>query len=439
MGVNNRQRRKAKKQQRRQRAQPAAGPRARWGPAPPPFADQGPHAGLGPDDVARDAVLLAVESSRAPEAATYLYALDALARIGDALGPSVVHRAVHWWLDLALDRLWGHGWQPADVIRSLRKDIGARHAEAVGAAVATAGGRRPEAAVDDRWASQVSAIWDDGPPGPDYGGRSPALRLAVESLALLLRLPPIPRLSAPTGRSRRAGGPGSAAMLDRVRALLAKAESTTFPEEAEALAAKAQELMARHAIDAAMLGASRATGEAGVVGWRIGVDDPYADPKSVLLSRIADANRCRSVWCKHLGSSTVFGDRADLEMVELLYTSLLVQGTDAMLRAGRDVDQFGRSRTTSFRKSFLIAYAMRIGERLAAATASVVAESTERYGDALLPVLASRAEAVDESVRTVFPELEKRATAANNYAGWVAGRAAADLATLGVGEALPAG
>jgi hypothetical protein len=40
-----------------------------------------------------------------------------------------------------------------------------------------------------------------------------------------------------------------------VRALLAKAESTTYPEEADALTAKAQELMARHSIDRAMLDA----------------------------------------------------------------------------------------------------------------------------------------------------------------------------------------
>ena len=37
-------------------------------------------------------------------------------------------------------------------------------------------------------------------------------------------------------------------MLERVRALLAKAESTTFPEEADALTAKAQQLMTRHAL-----------------------------------------------------------------------------------------------------------------------------------------------------------------------------------------------
>jgi hypothetical protein len=51
-------------------------------------------------------------------------------------------------------------------------------------------------------------------------------------------------------------------MLDRVRALLAKAESTEFPKEAEALSARAQELMARHRIDRALLAALAARDEA---------------------------------------------------------------------------------------------------------------------------------------------------------------------------------
>lgn len=389
------------------------------------------------DEVARRAVWMAAEAVRSPHPSDYPCALGALARIDEEAGGSVIPRAVAWSLDQALDRLWGCGWQPADVRRAMRRRLGPKHADTVGGAVAASGGRRPEATADDRWASQVSAIWDDEPQAADYAPGSPGMALAIEALAVLLRLPPIPRLSSPTGGTRRAGGSGSAAMLERVRALLAKAESTTFPEEAEALTAKAQELMARHAIDAAMLDAARAGGDTTVVGWRIGIDDPYADAKSLLIDRIADANRCRAVWCKSLGSSTVFGERSDLEMVELLFTSLLVQGTDAMLREGRVLDRSGRSRTTSFRKSFLVAYAMRIGERLASATQSVVAEGTQRYGDALLPVLANRAEAVDDSVRTVFPELERRATAVSNYAGWAAGRAAAELASLGVGGELP--
>ena len=47
-------------------------------------------------------------------------------------------------------------------------------------------------------------------------------------------------------------------LLDRVRKLLAKAEDEgCTPEEAEALTAKAAELMARYGIDRALLGALR--------------------------------------------------------------------------------------------------------------------------------------------------------------------------------------
>lgn len=66
--------------------------------------------------------------------------------------------------------------------------------------------------------------------------------------------------------------------------------------------------------------------------------------------------------------STVFGFMADLDAVELLFTSLLVQANAAMLRAGAKRDAHGRSRTRAFRQSLLLAYATRIGERLSQAT-----------------------------------------------------------------------
>ena len=49
---------------------------------------------------------------------------------------------------------------------------------------------------------------------------------------------------------------------------------------------------------------------------------------------MAQANRCRVVWSKDLGLVTVIGFPADLDAVELLFTSLLVQANTAMLRAG---------------------------------------------------------------------------------------------------------
>jgi hypothetical protein len=270
------------------------------------------------------------------------------------------------------------------------------------------------------------------------------------------RLPPITLLAPPPGSA--GARPGGAAgpqrspafapktgseprMLGRIRALLAKAESTEFPDEAEALTAKAQQLMAQHSIDEALLAA--ASGSACEPGaCRIGIDNPYEAPKAVLLDAVAQANRSRSVWSKDLGFCTVVGFPADLEAVELLYTSLLVQATGGMNGGG--------SRTKSFRQSFLVAYASRIRERLSEATAQATEEALggERSGGAaaeaggamsLLPVLAARDEAVRESTERMFPTLKAgRTVRANDYEGWTQGRAAADRARLhGQNSALP--
>ncbi len=212
-------------------------------------------------------------------------------------------------------------------------------------------------------------------------------------------------------------------VLHKVRSLLAKAESTTFPDEAEALSAKAQQLMDRHAIDRAVLAAAGG-GDATPEGRTLVVEAPYARPKFQLLSELARANRCRAVWNTHSRVATVVG------FPDLLYTSLLVQGTRAMLAAGTGAD----SRTRSFRHSFLVAYAARIGQRLRAAAAATVQEAAEVHGDALLPVLASREVAVDEHLADTFPHLRTMRVTARDPAGYAAGHAAADRARLGGGE-----
>ena len=82
-------------------------------------------------------------------------------------------------------------------------------------------------------------------------------------------------------------------MLAKIRALLAKAESTRFEAESDALTAKAQELMARHAIDDAVARSARSSEER-PVARRIAVDQPYAVAKSHLLHVVATANGVRS-------------------------------------------------------------------------------------------------------------------------------------------------
>jgi len=218
-------------------------------------------------------------------------------------------------------------------------------------------------------------------------------------------------------------------VLHKVRSLLAKAESTSFPEEAEALTAKAQQLMDRHAIDQAVLGA--ASGSAGrPEGRTVAVEAPYARPKFQLLSVLATANRCRAVLEARSGIATVVGYPDDHATVELLYTSLLVQATRAMLRAGDS----SHTRSRAYRQAFLLAYASRIGTRLQEAAAATEAEAAARHGEALLPVLAGRRDAVDRQVAEEFPHLRRMRITASDPAGFAAGHAAADRARLGGAE-----
>ena len=217
-------------------------------------------------------------------------------------------------------------------------------------------------------------------------------------------------------------------VLHKVRSLLAKAESTSFPEEAEALTAKAQQLMDRHAIDRAVLAEAGLTG--GPEGRTVAIEAPYARPKFQLLSELALANRCRAVLDARTNVATVVGFPEDQATVELLYTSLLVQATTSMLRGGTSA----RTRSRAYRQAFLLAYAGRIGQRLQEAAAATVREAARDHGEALLPVLRRRELAVDDAVAEAFPRLRSMRVSASDPAGFAAGHAAAERARLGGSE-----
>jgi hypothetical protein len=311
---------------------------------------------------------------------------------------------------------WRRGWQPADVVRIVRRELDEVHVRLVAALIrAQSADDRPRGR---RWAAQLDELTRDEPRTDRFSYATAVLEL----YRLLLRLPTLETLddlagpgpTAPRNESR---------ILGRIRALLAKAEATGFPEEAEALSAKAQELMARHSIDEALL-AARAPSPDAPGACRIGVEPPYEQAKAVLLDAVATANHCRAVWNEPLGFSTVVGFEADLDVVELLYTSLLVQATTAMTRAEAAQRAGGRRRTKTFRQSFLAAYAHRIGTRLAA-----VAE--DQVSDNLLPVLASREVAVTDRLDRMFPDTTTtRLRGVSDAAGWTEGAQAADRAQM---------
>ncbi|MBQ0884100.1 DUF2786 domain-containing protein [Streptomyces sp. RM72] len=325
---------------------------------------------------------------------------------------------------------WRRGWQPADLVRIVRRELDDAHVRLVAALI------RAQAPHDrargPRWAAQLDDVPDADETAPPRTDRFSHATAVLELYRLLVRLPGLEPLEAgePSRRGRE-NRPESRA-LARIRALLAKAEATGYPEEAEALSAKAQELMARHSVDEALL-AAHAPSPDTPGACRIGVEPPYEQAKAVLLDAVADANHCKAVWNESFGFSTVVGFEADLEAVELLYTSLLVQAEAAMTKAEAGQRAGGRKRTKTFRQSFLAAYAHRAGTRLRAAAEAATGAAAEEAADAdLLPVLASREVAVTDRVERMFPETTTtRLRGAGDAAGWTEGTRAADAARVG--------
>src|SRR4051812_35955476 len=155
-------------------------------------------------------------------------------------------------------------------------------------------------------------------------------------------------------------------MLEKVRKLLAKAEDPgCTPEEAAALTDKAAELIAKYGVDRALLAAGRP--ETDPLGDRIiAVAAPYALDKTGLLATVAGALRCRCVRRKQWTGTAyaygmhLFGFDSDLERVELLYTSLLVQASLGLAAAPLPRDES----PAAFRRSWLVGFTLAVGRRL---------------------------------------------------------------------------
>lgn len=426
MSTRNRAKRAAKQKKRRRAA--AEGARTRFDPR----ADGVPLQEL--------LVLALREAAMCPEHDAERHAIELLEEF--AASAQDLDLAADTAMTGAVRAAWEVGWLPSDLVEFARRKLEPSAAEYLAEAIVLESKRYAVATLHPRWRAElavISAGIDPNAQAPQMGrwavlnavDRCAALTVVLQVLALLMMLPTLePLLPLPGARRHTAAAAGEVdeKALGRVRALLAKAEATKFPEEAEALSAKAQELMSRYSLHQAVADHDR--GRAPVAAARrIWIESPYAGAKALLMHAVATANRCRAVWTEEFGFVTVVGSETDLDLVELLTTSLLVQANRAMLAAGRQAGSRGSTRTRSFRQSFLVAYATRIGERLDTTNASVTAEVENRR---LLPVLAAHSRAADELTNRLFPSMVHRRISASNGAGWGAGRAAADLALLDV-------
>lgn len=226
-------------------------------------------------------------------------------------------------------------------------------------------------------------------------------------------------------------------LLDRVRKLLAQAEDPAVtPAEAEVFNEKAAALIAQYGIDQALLAQRGAVADV-ISSVRVTVDNPYASDKGGLLNHIAQALRCRTVlhsFGRSLGAVTVFGFASDLDRVQLLYTSLLLQATTQVTRVRPDR---GES-VAAYRRSWLAGFSAAVYRRLLAAEQRATAQADTRMsaGSTAL-VLVDRKARVDAAFADTFTGLRKaarrRLSGYGHGDGYRAGQTA-DLGTTALGR-----
>ena len=212
-------------------------------------------------------------------------------------------------------------------------------------------------------------------------------------------------------------------LLARVRKLLAKAEDPACtPAEAEAFTAKATELIAKYGVDQAMLAAEDPSRDP--VGDRVvPLDAPYALDKAGLLAAVAVPLRCRVVR-KTSGGVRVhlFGHAADLERVELLFTSLLVQAAHGLAA----VPVPAHEHPAAFRRSWLAGFAHAIGVRLREAE-----RAAEQAAPGSALVLVHRSDLVERRMAEAYPILRTASRRRLAGGGLEQGYAAGQAASLG--------
>jgi|tagenome__1003787_1003787.scaffolds.fasta_scaffold20950649_2 hypothetical protein len=344
---------------------------------------------------------------------------------------------------------WSKGWQPRELVRAIRIAV---NRDALGialAAIAVDNGLRRDETLDPRWVAQLDQLSLPNVavgPGwlPRWARDNPQSKvdpvLVAGNLASRVgSLRAIEMLIPPPGtthgdRAMNLTAKTDDPMLNRVRALLAQAESTNFEAEAETFTAKAQELMTRHAIDMAMVAAGTTQSDRpGTI--RILIDAPYVHAKWTLLNEVAASSRCSAVFMKRLEIASIVGYDADLQATETLFTSLLVQAQVALRAATASAAPGDPERTRTFKSSFLLAYAYRVGERLKEINARVAAATEAETGRDIFPVLAHRSAQVEARVEELFPRLgTMRSRATVDPEGWASGRIAADRAKLNHGD-----
>jgi hypothetical protein len=225
-------------------------------------------------------------------------------------------------------------------------------------------------------------------------------------------------------------------LLDRVRKLLAKAEAEgVTPAEAQALTAKAAELMAKYGIDRALLAARQPETDQ-PASRLVDIYNPWATVQAHLLCGLAAAMRCQCILLPSGDGDQrvhIFGYASDIERTDVLYTSVLVQMWHGLIATEVPARV---SSVRAWRRSWLLGFAAAVTAKVQAAeqraerNASVASAET---GSTAALVLADRSMVIRRNVTAAYPET-RTARLTYSGSGYGSGFRKGEQADIGAGR-----
>ncbi|MEU3269189.1 DUF2786 domain-containing protein [Streptomyces bacillaris] len=223
------------------------------------------------------------------------------------------------------------------------------------------------------------------------------------------------------------------AKLKKIRALLDMAEGEGLsPEAAENYRLKAYELMAKYGIEQALLDAAK-PGSDKPADRIINLDNPWSMEKVRLMNGLAQAMGCELI---HLGRSEaggrkvhVFGHESDLQRMDILFTSLLLQMFRELART--PVPPYDTPR--AFRRSWIMGFADKVSVRVGEAERRARNEAAEMTADgrSTALVLADRKALVRRAFEDAYPRRRNGGRTTMRGRGYGAGAAAGARADIG--------
>ena len=219
--------------------------------------------------------------------------------------------------------------------------------------------------------------------------------------------------------------------VEKVRALLAKAQGAATEAEAEAFFAKAEELMTKWEIEDAEIRAAQAAGE---VTWTINHRSyplssysPVQD--SMAMQYVAKAMGMEAYEVPYVrgcrkAETVVFGTDDDLDRFEMMWASISLQ----MIRFMKAEENaaWNRNQQRSFRLGFKVGFGKRVGERIAASRSKATGKSL---------VLAGKQDALEAAL----PDTLRHRNVKVNGHGLEAGERAANRADINRSERVGGG